>query len=152
GVQVPITVDGRRLEFRDGSPPSEIRASCEGSTRLGTAHNILDVDPGAVIGLSSVERRDLLRDIHRRVRLELETAPGPDARARFRLFTVPMLLVVDVVDSASKEAVTDESMARAIVSYTALIHTDPRPWDEPAQATRKAERVIEALRAAGAVE
>jgi hypothetical protein len=122
-----------------------VRVTCEGATRITTAHRIMGTDPGGPIVCS--DPRSLIREAREAILTEAEVAPGPSTRAKARVFTCYANVILDAVDAATKEPLRT-AVAPHVRSYQDLIHTDPRPWAPEAQATSKAEKVVtEAVKA-----
>jgi hypothetical protein len=142
GIAMPLTLVGLRVDHADGTPPVNLVACADGSSRVTNAQrSILGLETSKTHYEFSRDQRELRREIGR----ILAGDPGDNAEKaaeRRRALTAPARLILKFVPSSVRPG----TFARAVSAYVGLMHVEaPTPWSLESRNTAKAEVVLQTL-------
>ena len=139
GVMTEVWLSAVTLLHRDGTAPTTVPVTSEGSSRVVACHDILDIR-SADVPYSRDDRA--LRSIVRSLNEAVTNGPTAEQAEALRCETIPALLLVGFEPHPGSSA----TFATAVRSLVALRHVEPpKPWNEAAKMGSIADAVLEAL-------
>lgn len=135
--------------FKIGKDPyGHIIHTAEGSSRLAAAQELIGIPfDGPICHLTDI--RKFIDRERLRVTREIETAPGVSSRLLEKLLTCPARVVVAVLNPDG--TLCTDSFADVVSHYIESVHIEPRSWDAAEQGNVIGERLVYALKNAGAL-
>lgn len=144
GVMVPVIAVPMTIRTADGSPPITILATADGSSRIASAHHLLDLTSRDVlIDLPADERsaRGQLAEILAVLERPADEVTDDELR-RVRAVQIPARILLRF----EPDNQTDTGFAKAVEALVHLLHVEPaKQWDDAASLDAKADSVITAL-------
>ena len=139
GVMTEVWLSAATLLHGDGTASVTVPVSSEGSSRLVSCHDILDIRSADVPYMRDDRA---LRSIVRSLNEAFTNGATVEQAEALRCETVPALLLVGFEPHPGSTA----TFATAVRSLVALRHVEPpKPWNEAAKMGSIADAVLEAL-------
>ncbi len=149
GIVMPVTVTYFELRHRDGQPAMPLLGTADGSSRIASAHALLNLtDP-----LTAHYEMPTNRDSYRRF-INSITSPdidslGVTAAQRLKHQRNGLITPARIFLCFTPHANSSYDFARAVAAYVGMLHVDPpRPWTQTGKLEAMAESVLEVLRSA----
>lgn len=148
GVMVPVIAAPITITPDDDSAPVTILGTADGSSRMASAHHVLDLTPREVlVDLPSDERnaRGQLSDILAVLQRPAEEVTEDDLR-KIRAVQIPVRILLRF----EPDEQVDTGFAKAVEALVHLLHVEPaKQWDDAASLDSKADSVITSLYESG---
>ncbi len=148
GVMVAVTAVPTTLRFSDGTPPVTVLATADGSSRVTSCHDLLDLTPRDVVfDLPADDRafRGALAEALAVLERPADEVSDEDLR-KVRALQVPARILLRFEPDAG----IDTGFAKAVEALVHLLHVEPpKAWDDAASLDAKADSVLAALHDTG---
>jgi hypothetical protein len=142
GVLMPVIVAVTEIEHADGTPPTSLASSVDGSSRVASSHELLAVEPVDIAYLyPSNDRRyrQTIGSVRALLNRPLDTLTEAE-KAKVRALVIPASIIVGINHGPETDS------ARVIGSLVGLIHVDPpRQWDPGATLDAQADSALQEL-------
>jgi hypothetical protein len=132
GVRMPVIVGALRVEHADGSASIARPVGWDGTSRITSCHEILDISSDEALYRLGGEERQLTRLINDVVALAAlpEAKVGAPDRAKLRALVVPATFILAFEPDPGSEL----TLAGAVRALVGQIHVDPpKPWGDMAE-------------------
>jgi hypothetical protein len=145
GILRPVLLIALRVEFENGADPITVMVTVDGSSRISSAHGLLDVSPAEVMYRFSDDR--YLRRRLGEWRAAAEGAADDDEVVRIaRVLGVPAEIIIAVEPVIEGATIDTASEVRSLVG---LLHVEPaKKWSDPGILDAQGEEVLDELLAA----
>lgn len=149
GIVMPVTVAYFELRHRDGQPAMPLLGAADGSSRIASAHALLNLtDPR-----TTLYEMPTNRDSYRRF---VDSISSPDieslstiAAQRLKRQRNALITPARIFLRFTPQPNSSYSFAQAVAAYVGMLHVDPpRPWTPTGKLEAMAESVLEVLRSA----
>jgi hypothetical protein len=153
GIVMPVTVVYFELRHRDGQPTMPLLGTADGSSRVASAHAVLNLTDPRTSHYEMPTNRDSYRRFVDGVSSPDIESLGVTARRRLRARRNALITPARVFLRFTPQAGMSYDYARAVAAYVGMLHVDPpRPWTPTGKLEAMAESVLEVLRSASVLD
>jgi hypothetical protein len=150
GVMQHITIAIVDVVFENGDTSVTMLGSIDGSSRVNSAHAVLEITPQDVLyrfPRDERSHRQFISDLLQNLERPTATVAAEEV-AKLRALEIPARVFVKF----EPDAITPVTFAKAVDSFVHLVHVEPpKPWDAAAGLDAKADSVLGELLAQGQV-
>ncbi len=142
GVLMPLTVVALTVTHADGRPPTCLPIAEDGSSRIATTHEILEVVPEDIAYAYPLNDRRFRQLVGVTRSLLDQPALTPREQAKVRALTVPASFIVGLKPPLGQANLTLD-MARAVTALVGQVHVDPpKAWGPGAELDVQGEAIL----------
>lgn len=150
GVMVPVTAVPMTINFGDGSPDITVLATGDGSSRMASVHEILELTPrDVVVDMPSNDRgfrgtiAEILAVLQRPV-----SEISDEQFCKIRAVQIPARILLRFEPDGAEGI----GFAKAVEALVHLLHVEPaKQWDDAASLDAKADSVLASLHESGQI-
>jgi hypothetical protein len=150
GVMVPVTAVPMTIDFGDGSPDITVLATGDGSSRMASVHDILELTPRDVLAEMPENDRGF-RGTITEITAVLERPASEISELQLRKIRA-VQVPARVLLRFEPDAGYGIGFAKAVEALVHLVHVEPATqWDDAASLDAKADAVLAALYETGQI-
>jgi hypothetical protein len=149
GIVMPVTVVYFEMRHRDEQPVMPLLGTADGSSRIASAHALLNLtDPRTTHYDMPTNRDSYRRFVDSLTSPEIESM-GATAAQRLKRQRNALITPARIFLRFTPQPNLQYDFARAVAAYVGMLHVDPpRPWTPTGKLEAMAEAVLEVLRSA----
>jgi hypothetical protein len=153
GIAMPVTAVYFEMRHRDGQPPMPLLGTADGSSRITSAHAVLNLVDPRTTHYDLPTNRDSYRRFVDGVSSPDIASLGMAAARRLRWRRNALITPARVFLRFTPQPGAAYDFARAVAAYVGMLHVDPpRPWTATGKLEAMAEAVLVVLRSANVLD
>jgi hypothetical protein len=153
GIVMPVTAVYFELRHRDGQPPMPLLGTADGSSRVTSAHAVLNLVDPRTTHYDLPSNRDSFRRFVASISSADIASLGATAARRLRWQRNALITPARIFLRFIPQSGAAYDFARAVAAYVGMLHVDPpRPWTQTGKFEAMAESVLEVLRSANVLD